>query len=155
MFFYYTGLWKKYSKVKRFTKKKKNSESVMKIWKICYILYNSYTVTTQTSFFLKSVRSDWNLEVENNSTLTKNVAEFSLEQMKTVLSFIPWCLVIGQIAQFANKRISQVNWMCLKEIHFNELRTTFILNKVQNDMFCHQILSVILFFLVTEFGISL
>ena len=61
----------------------------MKIWKICYILYNSYTVTTQTSFFLKSVRSDWNLEVENNSTLTKNVAEFSLEQMKTVLSFIP------------------------------------------------------------------
>jgi len=35
------------------------------------------------------MRSDWNLEVENNSTPTKNVAELSLELMKTVLSFIP------------------------------------------------------------------
>ena len=35
------------------------------------------------------MRSDWNLEVENNSTPTKNVAELLLEQLETVLSFIP------------------------------------------------------------------
>ena len=54
------------------------------------------------SFFLRSLRSDWELEVENNSLLTKNVAEFSLEQMKTVPSFISSCLVISQTAQFIN-----------------------------------------------------